>query len=318
MKKLGNTDIEISSVIMGTWQAGKDMWSGIEDHDSILAIKAAYGAGITTFDTASMYGDGHSERLLGEVVKSVRDKVIIATKVFSNQLRHDDVITSCNTSLKNLQTDYIDLYQIHWPAGSFASDIVPLEETMGALNLLKEQGKIRAIGVSNFSLSQLEEACQHSEVASIQPPYSLFWRHIAETLQPYCTKNNITILAYSPLAQGLLTGRFKPGHKFNENDNRIRNKLFQPDNFERAWQAIEQLRPIAIRNQITLANLAIAWLLCQPMTCTVVGARNAEQVKNNAHAMGIILSEADQKEIDNISRLVTDHISKTDSLTHDW
>ena len=140
---------------MGTWQAGKEMWAGIDDTESITAIKAAYDAGITTFDTAEVYGNGHSEKIVGNALQNVRDRVVIATKVFSNHLQYKKVINACHGSLKNLNTDYIDLYQIHWPPGSFGAKPVPLEETMGALSDLKAQGKIRAIGVSNFSRSQL-------------------------------------------------------------------------------------------------------------------------------------------------------------------
>ena len=143
---------------MGTWQAGKEMWAGIDDNESIGAIKAAYDAGITTFDTAEVYGNGHSEKIVGKALHKMRDKVVIATKVFSNHLEYNQIINSCHKSLKNLYSDYIDLYQIHWPPGSFGSKSVPLEETMSAMADLKAQGKILSIGVSNFSLPQLKEA----------------------------------------------------------------------------------------------------------------------------------------------------------------
>ena len=215
---------------MGTWQAGKDMWAGIDDAQSTQAIKAAYDAGITTFDTAEVYGSGHSERVVGNALYDVRDRVVIATKVFSNHLQYNQVIGACHGSLKNLNTDYIDLYQIHWPPGSFGAKKVPLEETMRAMTDLKAQGKIRAIGVSNFSRSQLEEAATFGRVDSLQPPYSLFWRKVETDALPYCRKNNITVLAYSSMAQGLLTGKFGPDHTFAKGDHRFRNKLFQPEN----------------------------------------------------------------------------------------
>ena len=169
-RKLGSTNIEITPILMGTWQAGKRMWSGIDDNESINAIRAAVEGGITTIDTAEVYGEGHSERIVAQALKDIRDKVVYATKVFANHLKYDQVISACETSLQNLSTDYIDLYQIHWPSGTWNSDIVPIQETMKALNKLKDDGKIRAIGVSNFSVAQLAEAREYGDIVSIQPP----------------------------------------------------------------------------------------------------------------------------------------------------
>ena len=153
---LGKTEIKLSPIIMGTWQAGKSMWVGIDDQQSKKAIQAALDTGITTFDTAEVYGNGHSERILGQALKNDRQRVVYATKVFSNHLEYGKVIQACERSLQNLGTDYIDLYQIHWPPGSFGHKAVPLEEPLRAMSDLKAQGKIRAIGVSNFSKAQLE------------------------------------------------------------------------------------------------------------------------------------------------------------------
>lgn len=149
-RKLGSSDIEITPILMGTWQAGKAMWVGIEDAETIKAIRSAFEAGITTIDTAEVYGNGHSEQIVAQALSDVRDQVVYATKVFSNHLKYNQVIEACDRSLQNLKTDYIDLYQIHWPSGSFHSEIVPIEETMRAMNDLKQQGKIRSIGVSNY------------------------------------------------------------------------------------------------------------------------------------------------------------------------
>lgn len=185
-RRLGNSDIEITPIIMGTWQAGKRWWVGIEDAETVKAIRAAYDAGITTVDTAEVYGDGHSEQIVAQALHDVRDKVVYATKVFVNHLKYDQVIEACDRSLQNLKTDYIDLYQIHWPSGSFKSEKVPIEETMQALNDLKQQGKIRAIGVSNFSRAQLEAGAQYGRIDSLQPPYSLFWRYVEQDAMPLC------------------------------------------------------------------------------------------------------------------------------------
>jgi aryl-alcohol dehydrogenase-like predicted oxidoreductase len=307
-RSLGNSGIQISPIIMGTWQAGKNMWVGIEDAETTKAIRAAVDAGITTIDTAEVYGKGHSEQIVAQAVADIRDQVVYASKVFPNHFKYDQVIEACDRSLKNLQTDYIDLYQLHWPSGTFGSETVPLEETMRAMNDLQQQGKIRAIGVSNFSRAQLEEAAQYGRIDSLQPPYSLFWRQIEQETVPYCVENNISILAYSSLAQGLLTGKFGPDHKFDENDNRSDNKLFQGENYQRAQAALDKLRPIAERHQCSLAQLSLAWLIAQPQTNAIAGARNAEQSTQNAKAAEIQLSASELAEIDAIGRIVTDHL----------
>jgi aryl-alcohol dehydrogenase-like predicted oxidoreductase len=238
----------------------------------------------------------------------VREQVIYATKVFANHLKYEQVIAACDRSLKNLQTDYIDLYQIHWPSGSWNTEIVPISETMAALNYLKAQGKIRAIGVSNFSRSQLEEAGQYGRIESIQPPYSLFWRSVEKEIMPYCIENNISILAYSPLAQGLLTGKFRNGYQLASEDHRIKNKLFHGENFQRVQAALTQLEPIANRYNCSLAQLSLAWLIKQPQTNAIAGVRNAAQAVNNAQAMTINLTPEDLKLIDNIGKQVTDFL----------
>jgi myo-inositol catabolism protein IolS len=317
LRILGTSDIKISPVIMGTWQAGKDMWVGIDDTESTQAIKAAYNAGITTFDTAEVYGNGHSEKIVGNALQNVRDRVVIATKVFSNHLQYNQVIDACHRSLKNLKTDYIDLYQIHWPPGSFGAKKVPLEETMHAMTDLKTQGKIRAIGVSNFFRSQLEEVVTYGRIDSLQPPYSLFWRKIETDAMPYCLENNITILAYSSMAQGLLTGKFGPDHTFARGDHRFKNKLFQPENYERVQKALERLRPIATANHMTLGQLALAWVISQPGICAIAGARNAEQAVQNAAAGNFRLSKEHLADIDDIGKMVTDSLDD-DPVMWEW
>jgi myo-inositol catabolism protein IolS len=308
LRSLGTSEVKITPIIMGAWQAGKEMWVGIDDSETIKALRAAFEAGITTIDTAEYYGNGHSERIVGEALADVRDQVVYATKVFSNHLRYDQVMEACHGSLKNLKTDYLDLYQIHWPAGSWGTELVPIEETMRALNDLRKQGKIRAIGVSNFSRAQLEEASGHGRIDSLQPPYSLFWRYLEKDALDYCIESNITVLAYSSLAQGLLTGKFGPDHKFAKGDHRARNRLFQADNYQRVQQALDNLRPIAGRYEVSLAQLALAWIIAQPQTCAIAGARKAEQVLDNAKAVKIQLLPDDLEEIDRIGRSVADHL----------
>ncbi len=317
-RTLGTSEVQITPIFMGTWQAGKAQWVGVEDAETIKAIRAAFDAGISTIDTAEVYGQGHSEQVVAQAMSDIpRDQVVYASKVFANHLKHNQVIEACDGSLKNLQTDYLDLYQIHWPSGAFGSEVVPIEETMSGLNALKQQGKIRAIGVSNFSRAQLEEAMQYGRIDSVQPPYSLFWRWVERDVMPYCQEHNISILAYSSLAQGLLTGKFGSEHKFAEGDNRGKNKLFQGETYKRAQQALDKLRLIADRHQVSLSNLAIAWLIAQPQTSAIVGARNTEQATQNAKAAAVQLSEADRQEIDAIGRIVTDYLDE-DPVMWNW
>jgi aryl-alcohol dehydrogenase-like predicted oxidoreductase len=305
---LGTSELKISAIIMGTWQAGKDMWAGIDDSQITGAIRAAFEAGITTFDTAEVYGKGHSERILGAALAEVRQQVVLATKVFVNHLKFEQVMAACHRSLKNLKTDYIDLYQIHWPSGSFGSKLVALQETMEAMNVLKERGKIRSIGLSNFSREQLEEAIQYGPVDSLQPPYSLFWRHVEHDTMPYCLANKISILAYSPMAQGLLTGKFKADHTFQKGDHRVKNKLFQTDHFCRVQQALSLLQPIADELGIKLGQLALAWVISHPGTCAIAGARDANQAVKNAAAAEVSLSQYELDRLDTIGRQVTDYL----------
>lgn len=293
---------------MGTWQAGKDMWVGIDDAETQRAIRAAFDAGINTFDTAEAYGNGHSERILAKSLSGVRNQVIYATKVFANHLRRSQIFQSCERSLKNLKTDRIDLYQIHWPSGSFGSKKVPINETIDALNELKAQGKIRAIGVSNFSGNQLDEAAGYGEIVSLQPPYSLLWRHVENDAMPYCIENDISILGYSPMAQGLLTGKFGPDHNFAEGDHRTKNRLFQPEIYRKILKALDQLRSIAEEYSCSLGQLALAWAIAQPQTCAIAGARSDKQAIQNAAATNIILASDVLDTIDSIGRTVTDHL----------
>jgi aryl-alcohol dehydrogenase-like predicted oxidoreductase len=308
LRRLGKSEIKISPIIMGTWQAGKEMWSGIDDAQTVRALKAAYEAGVTTFDTAEAYGRGHSERMVARALSAVRDRVTYATKVFANHLKPEQVIQACERSLKNLKTDVIDLYQIHWPSGSFGTAAVPVEETMQALNRLKAQGKIRAIGVSNFSRRQLEEAAGYGQVDSLQPPYSLFWRHVETDAMPFCLENGVSLLAYSPMAQGLLTGRFGPDHRFEPGDHRTRNRLFQPDHFRRVQEALNRLKPLAEKYNCSLGQLALAWVISWPNTCAIAGARNAGQAAQNAAAAEVRIAKEDLQQMETISRSVTGHL----------
>ena len=308
MRSLGKSGIKISPIIMGTWQAGKTMWTGIDDAETQKAIRTAYDAGINAFDTAEVYGNGHSERILGKALADVRDKVVIMTKVFSNHLKFNQVVKACERSLNNLQTDYIDLYQVHWPPGSFGHAAVPMQETMEALVDLAKQGKIRAIGVSNFNRQQLESASQFASVVSLQSPYSLFWRHVEVDAADFCRKKGLSLLAYSPLAQGLLTGRFGPNHRFEKGDHRSSNRLFHPPLSQHVQAALSELKPIAAAKSISLGQLALAWVISHPDTFAIAGARNPQQSGQNAAAAHIRLSPHEMQTMDQISASVTAHL----------
>ncbi|HEX8551678.1 MAG TPA: aldo/keto reductase [Abditibacteriaceae bacterium] len=315
---LGRSGLEVSVLTMGCWQAGKSGWTNIEDDDTIAAMRAAFDAGINFFDTAEGYGSGYSERVLGKALEGIRDQVFIADKVDQSHLAKDLVRSACEESLKNLGTDRIDLYQIHWPAGSWGSPIVPIEETMTALEELRAEGKIRAIGVSNFNAQQVEEALQYGRIDSLQPPYSLFWRPFEEngTIQK-CIDEGIGIIGYSPLAQGLLTGKFSKENRPGEGDNRSGNALFKGENYDNALAAVEQLKPIAERYNTTTGELSLAWLLAQPgVVSAITGARNAEQVKGNIGAANVQLSAEDIAAIDAIGRTVTDNLEE--AKTNPW
>jgi myo-inositol catabolism protein IolS len=314
---LGETGVQISAIVLGGWQAGKEYWVGIDDSETIAAHRAALERGITTFDTAEEYGEGHSERILAEALSGERDRIVIATKVSWKHLRRDLVITACERSLRNLRTDHIDLYQIHWPAGSFGSDVVPIEETMEALVELRNAGKIRAIGVSNFSRAQLALAAKVGRIDAAQPCYSLFWRHFEDDALAYCAENKITVLAYSPLAQGLLTGRFGRGTTFPPEDNRADNKLFQGASFERALKALDALRPIAEARRVTLGQLALAWLIHRPNVAAIAGARNPVQAAANAAAGDVTLTQEEWDRIDQIGWTVAGP-HRHDPLQWNW
>lgn len=282
--ELPRSGLVLSRIVAGGWQAGRDLWVGIEDDASIATFQAALEAGITTFDTAEDYGAGHSERVLARALGHRRQEIVLATKVSWDHLRRDQIVQACERSLQRLQTDVIDLYQIHWPAGTFGSEPVPLEESMEALCRLRDAGKIRAIGVSNFDLPTLRRACALGPVEALQPAYSLLWRHAERELLPWCRAHGVAVLAYAPLAQGLLTGAIGPDDEPAQGDNRRDDRLFQPPLRARAHAVVEAMRPLAAARGITLAQLALAWVATQPDTAAIAGARTPAQVRENAVA----------------------------------
>jgi aryl-alcohol dehydrogenase-like predicted oxidoreductase len=318
-RQLGQTDIRVSAITFGAWAIGGWMWGGTERKDAIEAIKASYDHGVTSIDTAPIYGQGLSEELVGEALQSIpRDKVQVLTKF---GMRWDDtkgdhaftsadndgntleiykysgresIIKECEDSLRRLQTDYIDLYQIHWP------DITtPIEESMEAVSKLLKAGKIRAAGVSNYNAAQMEQAEKVLPIASNQVPYSMLERSIEKELVPYCIKHKKSIIAYSPLQRGLLTGKIKPGHSFAAGDSREGNRFYTAENIERVNDFINSLQPLADSKKALIAQLVLRWTIEQPgITVALAGARNAEQAIQNAQTLNVRLTKEELAFID--------------------
>ena len=288
------------------------MWGGTERKDAVEAIRASYDLGVTSIDTAPIYGQGTSEEIVGEAIKGLpRDKVQILTKYgmrwdlnkgelamksqdnegkmidIYKYAGRESIIKECEDSLRRLKTDYIDLYQIHWP-----DPTTPIEETMETVAQLIKEGKVRHAGVCNYNVAQMQEAEKHVKLVSNQVPYSMVKRNIEADVVPYCIENNKSILAYSPLERGLLTGKMKPGHQFSEGDHRANLYFFKDENLQRTNQFLQKIKPLADDKNATLAQLVIRWTVEQPgITIALVGARNADQATQNAKALNVKLSQ---------------------------
>lgn len=309
-RTLGKSDLKVSELAFGAWAIGGWLWGGADAKDAVKAIETAIDHGMTTIDTAAVYGFGLSEELVAKAVKGKRSKTQILTKFgmvwdekkgkFYFSTKDNDgkdidiyaysskerVLADCDRSLKRLGTDYIDLYQIHWPDAT-----TPISETMEALQLLIRQGKIRAGAVSNYSVDQMAEALKTYHIASNQIPYSMVNRAIEKDSVPFCIENNIGILAYSPLQRGLLTGKFKKDHNFSEGDSRPATPYYKEPNLSRIIEFTQKLKTIADDHNVTLSQLVLNWTKEQPgITCVLAGARNPQQVLDNVKASGFKLS----------------------------
>jgi aryl-alcohol dehydrogenase-like predicted oxidoreductase len=285
----------LSRVIFGAWQAGKKDWGPlVDDRLSVAAMREALDKGMNAVDTAPDYGNGHSERLVAEAVKGMRHKVFLFTKIPPNRLHSDAVMRSCEASLNNLKTDCIDAYFIHWPSGSFKMKPVDPGHTMEAVNRLRDQGKIRYTGICNAWPDTIEAYSSHGPIDFCQAPYSLFWPHAEKGLMKYCQERRICFLAYSPLAQGILAGRFGANPVFANNDHRARNRLFLPQTFPAVLEALSKLELAAARKNISLASLALAFVLSRPGVRAIAGAGTPLQAAENALAGKVLL---DQEEI---------------------
>jgi len=299
-RKLGKSDLKLSVVGLGTWLMGRSGWVNVDDQESIAAIHQALELGVNWIDTAEVYGQGHSEEVIGQALKGrKREDVIISSKVDpSHTANREQLSKALNDSLRRLHTEYLDLYYLHWPSTEYHYHSTyldaPRQETMAALLAEQKKGKIRHLGVSNFDAAQMAEIMQFGRFESLQPPYSLYWRHIEREDVPFCLKHDIGIVAYSPMAQGLLTGKFNLRNRPQPEDNRAHNKLFLPPIYETALEGLPAVRKIAEKYGKSLAQTAVRWVLQQPgVTSAIVGARNAQQVRENIGAADWELSAED-------------------------
>ncbi len=319
-RELGNSGVKITEITFGAWAIGGWMWGGADKKDAIAAIHKSLDLGITSIDTAPVYGFGTSESIVGEALSGNRAEVQLLTK-FGLKWDTDEgefyfdskdnsgkdvkihkfagkksIIQECEQSLKRLRIDYIDLYQIHWP------DVTtPIEESMEAIYQLMKEGKVKAAGVCNYSATQMETANQSIPLSSNQVPYSMVLRNIEKDVVPMGFENNIGILAYSPLQRGLLTGKITRDYKFEEGDHRPKTAHFKPENLDKVNKFLQEIKPMADEKGASLAQLVINWTIHQPgITSALVGARNAKQVEENAKAIKFDLSEEEMKSINSL------------------
>ena len=310
-----DTAIVTSRIGLGTWAIGGWMWGGTDEAESIRAIRAALDLGITLIDTAPAYGFGRSEQLVGQAIaeSGARDRVLIATKaglewrggrVFRNASARR-VRREVEDSLRRLRTDHIDVYQVHWP-----DPLVPIEETAGVLRRLFDQGKIRAIGVSNFSPDQMTAFRSAAPLHVVQPPYNLFERQIENDVLPYAEQHGLTVLAYGALCRGLLSGRMRPDTRFTGDDLRQTDPKFQPRRYRQYLDAVAALDRLAReRYGKNVLALAVRWILDQGPTIALWGARRPDQLAPIEDVLGWSLDDDARADIDRIlAKAITDPV----------
>lgn len=324
-RQIGRSGIEASAIGLGTWAIGGWMWGGTDEAAAIAAITVSLDEGVTLIDTAPAYGKGLAEEIVGKALKGRRDKAVIATKCglvwhtrkgnhffdydgkpVHRYLGRDAIVYEVEQSLKRLGTDYIDLYITHWQ-----DPTTPIAETMAALEDLKRQGKIRAIGASNTSVAEAEAYVAAGQLDALQEEYSMVKRDIETSLLPVCIRSNVAMLSYSSLALGLLSGTVGPDRVFTGDDQRKDNPRFSQANRVKVAELMEEVGPIAEAHTATKAQVVIAWTLSQPgITFSLCGARNAAQARENAAAGRIRLRE---HEVATISKAVERHLVGLDA-----
>ena len=309
------TQLRVARVALGTWAMGGWMWGGTDKREAVATIRAALDQGINLIDTAPVYGFGVSEEIVGQAVAAagLRAQAVIATKVglewragkvYRNATR-GRIMREIDESLRRLRTDYIDIYQVHWP-----DPLVPIEETAEAMRTLHDQGKIRAIGVSNFSVEQMERFRKVAPLHVLQPPYNLFERAIEGEILPYCRANNIATLGYGALCRGLLSGRMRADTTFEGDDLRRLDPKFQPPRYAQYLTAVGQLDQLAQDfYQRRVIQLAVRWMLDQGISVALWGARHPDQLQAAVGVAGWSLGAATRARIDRIlSEAITDPV----------
>ena len=305
MVKIGKSNVESTSLGLGTNAVGgNNLFPNLNDETGIQIVKTALDSGITLLDTAFAYGMGHSEELIGKAIQGYdRSKFVIATKAAQDTSNGDVTINNnpqflkqaVEDALKRLQTDYIDIFYIHFP-----DDQTPKDEAVAALHELKEEGKIKAIGVSNFSLDQIKEANKDGYVDVVEDQYSLLHRDAENEMFDYLRENNISFVPFFPLASGLLTGKYSEVVDFPEDDIRHGNPDFSGERFANIVKKVNGLKPLADKHDATIAQLVLAWYMKNSdITVVIPGAKKPEQVQSNAKAMNVSLSDEEYAQIDN-------------------
>lgn len=301
----------VSRIGLGTWAIGGWMWGGADDQSSITTIQGALERGINLIDTAPVYGFGHSEEVVGQALEGRRDQAVIATKLGLDWTDRGPrrnstpqrIRQEIEDSLRRLRTDRIDLYQVHWP-----DPLVPIEETAAELEKLRREGKILAIGVSNYSPEQMDAFRREAPLASVQPPYNLFERAIEKDVLPYARQHGLVVLGYGALCRGLLSGRMKPDTTFDGDDLRQSDPKFRAPRFEQYLAAVGALKALAQeRYGKSVLALAIRWVLDQGPTIALWGARRPDQLSGIDEAFGWTLSEQDLKDIE---ALLAEHVKE--------
>jgi aryl-alcohol dehydrogenase-like predicted oxidoreductase len=286
-RKLGRTELEVTPIVLGTWQYDSKTWCDIKDEESVRTVHAAMDLGVNLLDTAQGYG--RSESVVGRALRGWRDRMQIMTKLFTPAARVEDAVDS---SLRNLKTDYLDICAAHYPP----AEGIPYDALL-VLDRLRSEGKVRALGVSNFSLAQMEASLEAVRYDVCEPPYNLLWRQAElEGILDFCRANEIAVLTYSSLAQGLLAGRFLDG--VVPDDIHAKNKLYAPGTFERCLEVAQLVRAKAEKYRVSMAQVALNWALGQPgVSACIAGAERPWQIEDAVGAVGWVLEEQDAREL---------------------
>lgn len=305
--KIGKSDLAVSRIGIGTWQASG--WVNSDEHTLISVIRKAYDLGINFIDTAESYGDGYSEQVVQKAIESNRHNYIIATKFSHKNAEPEKLRKAIESSLRRLKTDYIDLYQYHWP-----SPTIPLNETIDQLTLLKKEGKIRAIGVSNWMEPEFEKFNDLITIDSVQNCYNLLWRSVEKTVLPLCINNQISFLAYSPLAQGVLSGKFDDPDTLPP-DPRRQNVLLKPPKFELVRKILIDLEDMSSKYGCLMSQLALAWLMHKEgVGSIIIGNSSLEQLNTNLIGAFIKIEQSDITRLDDLSDSLSNTLEPHDTL----